>query len=202
MIGECDNFCQYDGDCNPHQKCCRNGCRVRSCMDAVPVPIPHIVLPRQCPEKFDPIICDIQECTDTCDDPEKICCQNECGSRVCVDGQLPPSPCSQVVANITDRGRLGQFVPECSYEDGTFSALQCWSGSCWCVDKQSGKPISDAVNFSRIDELNCLGEFLSDAIICMYVDAHFFHAGCDYNGQYYNDGERIGCAWYVFLILS
>ena len=56
--------------------------------------------------------------------------------------------------------RLDQFVPECSYADGTFHPLQCWSDHCWCVDKQSGEPISNAVTYDRIEELDCLGELI------------------------------------------
>ena len=114
--------------------------------------------PGSCPvleDDHDATICDVYECTDSCEDPGKLCCQNLCGSRLCVDG-----PCRRAVMNLTSGAeRLDQFVPECSY-DGTFHPLQCWSDHCWCVDKQSGENISNAVTSDRIDELDCLSELI------------------------------------------
>jgi len=47
---------------------------------------------------------------------------------------LAQTPCLDAVANAT--GLIGEFVPQCE-EDGSFSAIQCWTstGYCWCVDE-------------------------------------------------------------------
>ena len=38
---------------------------------------------------------------------------------------------------------IGAYTPQCDHE-GNYKKRQCWAsvGSCWCVDKKSGKKIA------------------------------------------------------------
>lgn len=154
-VGICSEECGSDSDCNSDQRCCSNGCG-HTCMDTIP--IPYIAPPRECPDDYEDVICDIQECTDSCEDPDKLCCQNSCGSSVCVKGELPPFPCTKTVNSLTGGALLGQYIPRCDVEDGTFHSLQCSSHYCWCVDEQSGKPTSDMREVGDIGDLDCSSE--------------------------------------------
>ena len=156
-VGICSEECSGDEDCNSDQKCCSNGCG-HTCAD--PVPIPFIAPPRECPEDYDEehAVCDIQECSDSCEDRQELCCQNTCGSLLCVEGQLPPYPCTQTVNSLTGGALLGQYIPRCNEEDGTFRALQCSSHYCWCVDEENGEPTSDMREDGDVGELECSRE--------------------------------------------
>jgi hypothetical protein len=151
-VGICSEECSSDEDCNSDQKCCSNGCG-HTCMDRVP--LPFIPPPRHCPEEYESAVCDLQECTDSCDDHRQLCCQNSCGSRLCVDGELPQSPCTDTVNGLTGGVLLGQYIPQCNEETGAFNGLQCSSHYCWCVDPRSGEPTTDMRESGHVGELEC-----------------------------------------------
>ena len=165
-VGICSEECSGDTDCNSDQKCCSNGCG-HTCMD--PTPIPYIAPPLECPDTWDgPIVCDIQECNDStqCQSSDQLCCANPCGSRVCVDGTLPPYPCTATV-NMLTGALLGSYVPKCDESDGTFFSLQCFSHYCWCVEPSSGKPVSDMRLSTDVGELQCSRECGGRVCVCM-----------------------------------
>lgn len=124
------------------------------------VTIPFIPPPRHCPEEDEHPVCDLQECTDSCDSHRQLCCQNTCGSRICVDGELPQSPCTDTVNGLTGGALLGQYVPQCNDQTGAFKNLQCRSHYCWCVDPQTGEPYSDMKESGNIGELECTREYI------------------------------------------
>jgi hypothetical protein len=72
-----------------------------------------------------------------------------------VDGVLPPFPCTEAVNSLTGGALLGEFVPQCNEQEGTFKDMQCSSHYCWCVDNHSGEPTSDMREFGQIGELEC-----------------------------------------------
>ena len=193
MAGICVDSCASDNDCNSDEKCCSNGCG-HICMTAVSIPF---VAPRNCPEHWDEIICDYNECIDTCGE-SKVCCQNGCGSSVCVDGVLhpdgvaPPYPCRQTVNSMTRTGLLGVFEPQCSEADGSFKAVQCFSHYCWCVNTASGEPTSDMVESSDMERLNCSGEWNTHThTLLLYVTLHLTPGGCVHEGHIYNNNDIV-----------
>ena len=161
VVGICSEECSSDSDCNGGQKCCSNGCG-HTCMDRIP--IPFVAPSRECPDYYEHALCDVQECTDSCADPRKLCCQNTCRSQVCIDGDLPQSPCAATVNSLTGGALLGQYVPQCNEDNGTFKTLQCSSHYCWCVDSQSGEPTSDMKDSGDVGELDCTREWEGEII--------------------------------------
>ena len=153
-VGLCSEECSSDTDCKSYHKCCSNGCG-HSCID--PIMIPFVPPPRSCPDYYEHALCDVQECTGSCADPRKLCCQNTCGSQVCTTGELPAFPCSATTSSLTGGALLGQYIPQCS-DDGLFRSLQCSSHYCWCVDSQTGEPTSDMKENGHVNELECGGE--------------------------------------------
>jgi hypothetical protein len=73
---------------------------------------------------------------------------------------------------------LGQFIPKCNEQDGSFLGLQCFSHYCWCVDTASGEPTSDMRESGNLGDLEC--------------------ARCEYEGKTFNHNEVVeyggGCA--------
>ena len=200
VVGICASSCNSDSDCDADQKCCVNGCGAHNCM--TPVTIPHVAPTRECPEEQEPVICDAQECTDSCDDPQKLCCQNSCGSRLCVDGELPSFPCTNTVNSLTGGALLGQYVPQCNVEDGTFRLLQCWENYCWCVDSMTGEPTSDMKQSERVSELECKCIHLTRTKlhtygVSYYMYVHYYDkglctfpaGGCYFEGHTVLNGE-------------
>ena len=153
LAGICAEECSNDSDCNTPQKCCYNSCG-HTCTD--PTPIPYIAPPLECPDfSNEPVICDIRECNDSTDCADgRLCCQNPCGSLVCSPGSPPPYPCTATV-NSMNGALLGGFVPKCGNGDGTFLALQCFSHYCWCVQSDTGVPVSNMVLSSEVGYLEC-----------------------------------------------
>jgi hypothetical protein len=100
---------------------------------------------------------------------------------------------------------LGQFIPKCNEQDGSFLGLQCFSHYCWCVDTASGEPTSDMRESGNLGDLECAR--------CEYEGKTFNHnevveyggcstrrtclrgeivsgcADCEYGGQTYENGE-------------
>lgn len=102
-------------------------------------------IPRQCPNVGDiPAVCDAPRCrAGGCQEGE-ACCDTGCGSMTCTAG-VPSTPiCLRLREQAT--GLIGAFQPSCE-EDGSFSEMQCHgsTGYCWCVDVESGQPVSDGV---------------------------------------------------------
>ena len=156
VAGICSEECSSDSDCTNSQRCCSNGCG-HTCSD--PVRIPYVAYDLQCPEDYDYVICDIQECSDSteCGNSSQLCCSNPCGSSVCVDGVKAPFACSAVVSSKMKGSLLGRFVPSCD-NDGQFRALQCFSEYCWCVDTTNGRPTSELRLNTNMDDLPCASE--------------------------------------------
>ena len=60
------------------------------------------------------------------------------------------SRCDGILEEQRNASLIGAYLPQCE-EDGSFSLLQCHAstGYCWCVNGQSGVPISDLVRFEQ-----------------------------------------------------
>lgn len=95
----------------------------------------------------------VEQCSDDddCTEQQK-CCSNGCG-HACRDAVRVPryewfhkcvEPCTDIVGRI-NRPLIGTYVPQCE-EDGSFSRVQVWSstGYSWCVDRESGRVVSEA----------------------------------------------------------
>jgi hypothetical protein len=137
--------CSLDEDCQAGQMCCSNGC-TRVCV--VPDSIPYYSVPLECPAPTVPDFvstCDIS-CTDNsaCGN-NQLCCQNGGCGRHCTAAVQSTQPCFAVRELLTSGARAppGAFVPACQ-DDGTFSPSQFHgsTGFSWCVNVQTGYPIS------------------------------------------------------------
>lgn len=105
-----------------------------------------------------------ESCVDedfTCD-PNELCCANECGWSVCVPRWLE-NPCLMAVALALNTSRsssgatlLGSYTPLCT-TDGLFREIQCHTHYCWCVNRDTGVPLSDIVPFEEANVLACAG---------------------------------------------
>ncbi len=166
-------------------KCCYTGCGY-SCTD--PEVTPYIPLPtmNSCPPTNQvPCTLSGRSCaqsneeeasTDTddessdsdssdglvCDDDTSMCCENDCGSSVCVYRTgLTPCKDARMIAkdrNNTTESMVGRYSPQCDF-DGHFRPVQCHEHYCWCVDEHTGQPESDMVAFEHIDNLQCTSEW-------------------------------------------
>jgi hypothetical protein len=98
-------------------------------------------IPQQCPDAMDlPAVCD-GTCGRGCGEGE-ACCTTGCG-MACV-ATIPVRPlCRSIVRQSRQMQLLGAFVPSCE-EDGSFSVQQCRDRYCWCVDTQTGQPVTDS----------------------------------------------------------
>ena len=134
---ERDHVCDSILDCADHSdaKNCSRG--LTSVVYLQPSDIPQ-----QCPEANDlPSVC-----TDSCSSNAdcragEACCRSGCGMTCVVS--LPVRPvCRSIARQRQQAGLLGAFVPSCE-EDGSFSEHQCRAGLCWCVDVETGQPVSN-----------------------------------------------------------
>ena len=120
-------------------------------------------LPRCPPLRQDQSVCPAVDsdtvglCAELCTDDgdcteDQKCCSNGCG-HACVDAVRLPryewfhkcvEPCTDIVRRI-NRPLIGAYVPQCE-ADGSFSRVQAWgsTGLSWCVDRESGRAVSDA----------------------------------------------------------
>ncbi|EPB87540.1 hypothetical protein HMPREF1544_05631 [Mucor circinelloides 1006PhL] len=67
------------------------------------------------------------------------------------------SKCQQKRKEALESRLIGHFVPQCE-PNGSYSPRQCWgsTGSCFCVDTETGEAISDPVGpTGDIAGLNC-----------------------------------------------
>ena len=158
MVGICSDECTDDSDCENETKCCSNGC---GHVCKVPVRIPYYDPPLECPDlsgNQNAGICE-EDCSDNteCTNEGELCCSNGCGTA-CMEAVLVSPRCSAVRDQVLNGTALiGPYIPQCE-DDGNFSPTQCWgsTGSCWCVDTQSGEPVSDMIRFK---EPQCASEF-------------------------------------------
>lgn len=92
-------------------------------------------------------------------DSNEMCCDNECESAVCVSRDLY-SPCFAAVAlslNVSSSEVYGRYRPMCTTR-GLFREIQCHAHFCWCVEADTGVPLSDTVPFEQANVLACAGE--------------------------------------------
>lgn len=153
VAGMCVQTCDSDSECNEGEKCCSNGCG-HTC--TTPVPIPYVAPLLRCPAT-DPNMAGT--CQQECDShvncsSGQLCCSNGCGFT-CVAGEQLMSRCDGILEEQRNASLIGAYLPQCE-EDGSFSLLQCHAstGYCWCVNGQSGVPISDLVRFEQ-PSCNC-----------------------------------------------
>lgn len=141
--GECitrNRVCDSLLDCSDHSDAgnCSRG------LDAV-VYLQPSAIPHQCPDTSNsPAVCDGTPCRSGECGGGQMCCDSGCGSTICSDG-VPITPACPVMRRQADeRGLIGGFRPSCE-EDGSFSEVQCHgsTGYCWCVDVESGQPVSN-----------------------------------------------------------
>ena len=91
-----------------------------------------------------------------CGSPSQLCCTNNCGGQVCTEGVLPTPLCTAVREKALNKsqGLLGALVPQCE-SDGSFSAIQCHEGSCWCVNTTTGESTSALAAPGSLGSLDC-----------------------------------------------
>lgn len=144
-VRTCVDDCSVDRDCKDGFKCCDSGCG-HTC--AVPVSIPYHTPPLACPAVSSGMTGDCsEECGNGCTKTGEICCSNGCG-HACMQGVTPPPLCLRTRESILNRGESGQYIPQCE-KDGSFISHQCHSEYCWCVDPNSGVPVSDKIRFQK-----------------------------------------------------
>ena len=106
-------------------------------------------------------VCVIQEtCSSSgsqnCSSPSQLCCANGCGGQVCTEGVLPTPLCTATREKALNKsqGLLGALIPQCE-ADGSFSAMQCFEGSCWCVNTATGESTSALAAPGLLGSLDC-----------------------------------------------
>ncbi len=155
MGAESCNFTCGDGDCIASSRVCdglldcSDHSDAENCsrgLDAV-VYLQPSDIPRQCPDARNfPAVCDAPVCRPGECPEGQLCCDTGCGSMTCSTG-VPSRPiCPSMSEQPQLGGLIGAFRPSCA-EDGSFSEVQCHgsTGYCWCVDVESGQPVSDGV---------------------------------------------------------
>ena len=91
----------------------------------------------------------------------------------------------------------GSYKPQCTSE-GQFRQVQCHAHFCWCVESDTGVPVSDIVPFEQASVLTCTG-----VCVCACVRACVRERererenfplsslpGCVYNGLKYRHEEE------------
>ena len=159
---DCDAECLLHGDCPSHLKCCYNGCGY-SCMQPHAIPFIDISSSyvKTCPDNSD-VPCleargSCQEEDFLCDEGE-MCCDNDCATSICISTK-PDSPCFtavQLAVSTNASNMFGRYKPQCTTQ-GLFREIQCHAHFCWCVESQSGVPVSDIVPFEQANVLACAG---------------------------------------------
>ena len=91
-----------------------------------------------------------------CSSPSQLCCTNGCGGQVCTEGVLPTPLCTTTREKALNKsqGLLGALIPQCE-ADGSFSAMQCFEGSCWCVNTTTGESTSALAAPGLLGSLDC-----------------------------------------------
>ena len=186
----CTAECLLHSECPAHLKCCYNGCGYSCVQPTqIPYIDLEPVYTDECPAVSDVPCLDEEEeeesegsesewdsgtmesegesseegsCREegyVCDRNE-LCCDNDCGSAVCVERELE-SPCLVAVAislNMSAAQRVyGRYKPLCTTE-GLFREIQCHAHFCWCVEEETGVPLSDTVPFEQANVLACAGK--------------------------------------------
>ncbi len=179
--GICVAECTLDSECPSDTKCCYTGCGY-SC--TAPEAVPYVPLPTisSCPPT-NQVPCvdsrgscyreeddESEESSDSeesssvdfeCDEDSSMCCENDCGSSVCVYRTgLAPCTTAQEVVLKRNESILGGFMPQCD-SGGHFRAIQCQDHYCWCVDQHTGQPESDMVAFELVANLQCSSKCMS-----------------------------------------
>ena len=148
-LGVCSNVCRSDTGCSASgQLCCPTSCGGRVCVQGDLVP--YYPVPPTCPTPTSRTALtsncsSAQSCRSDGSCPfGQLCCNIGCG-RVCVAGQFSQS-CAVVLGEIRAAGihpPPGYYTPMCASDSsGKFNATQCTEGLCWCVDINSGRPVS------------------------------------------------------------
>lgn len=146
-VGTCAEECTSDDDCSSGQLCCSNGCG-HTCIEATRTPYYALPTDPMCPPVNDDFAgtCDERCANDSECSTGEMCCSNGCG-HVCM---APLSACKAVLHTVSNQSLIGSYQPQCD-EDGGFSRVQCHgsTGYCWCVDPESGRPVSDNIRFKE-----------------------------------------------------
>lgn len=163
---DCVADCLLHSECSSSLKCCYNGCGY-SCMTAHTIPYIDISSSyiTECPAPSDMPCADVRgSCREEgagfgCQVGE-MCCDTDCGSALCMSSVLE-SPCFVAVAvalspNSTQLTVEG-YRPQCTSQ-GNFRQIQCHAHYCWCVNPDSGVPLSDIVPFQQANVLACAGK--------------------------------------------
>ena len=163
----CKTNCQSHSDCSSSLHCCYDGCGY-SCIQ--PTRIPYIQLPSPsaadgCPSPSSVPCAKTTSSNVSCMDDgnscssSNMCCENSCSEAVCLS-TVDSTPCFSateiVLLSNSSLELLGSYKPLCTTQ-GLFRGIQCHEHYCWCVETQSGKPLSDIVPFERADVLECAG---------------------------------------------
>jgi len=163
--GICSEECSNDDDCDAAMMCCSNGCGHVCTHPAV---TPYHAPPYDCPVPDDDTAgaC-VEDCGSEGECPNgQQCCSNGCG-HTC------QGVCHLIQAKLSNQTLIGAFIPECE-DDGGFSAIQCHgsTGYCWCVDTQTGSPLSEQAR----GEVQC-SEFQLN-VVCTMVCTHSLSCMC------------------------
>lgn len=160
----CNANCRSHSDCSSPLQCCYDGCGY-SCTQ--PSHIPYIHLPSSsaaggCPS---PNLVPCAKASGSCLDEgyscngDSRCCENSCSGAVCLS-TVDSTPCFTAVGiallSNSSQELLGRYKPLCTTQ-GLFRGIQCHEHYCWCVEVQSGRPLSDIVPFEQADVLECAG---------------------------------------------
>jgi len=162
-LGACVISCRSDEECSgtDGQLCCSTGCGGRVC--TVGDRVPYYPVPPTCPAYTTlatrTVNCSMRRsCSagSACPDGQ-LCCTTECG-RVCEAGQYV-NQCEVVLGEIRSAGIRpppGYYTPMCASDNHSrFNATQCTEGLCWCVNVQSGRPVSSYYPRGVFPECRC-----------------------------------------------
>ena len=156
---DCENgFLCGTQECIPsHYVCdnytdCRDYSDEQGCFDLPPNTQFIRDAPLECPAVTDRLVgCEEASCeanTD-CEGPGELCCPTSCdGASKCTLGDPVRPRCSALRRLLSARRDTSIFIPDCD-GDGFFSPVQCFRDYCWCVDVETGYPVTAGNNEER-----------------------------------------------------
>uniref|UniRef100_A0A0K0DPM9 Thyroglobulin type-1 domain-containing protein n=1 Tax=Angiostrongylus cantonensis TaxID=6313 RepID=A0A0K0DPM9_ANGCA len=153
----CHEECLSDAECLTFAKCCRATCGSK-CI-SIPCQFNHVVHDTH----GNPLSCHLStcprgECVKTIGDDIGVCCETM--EITMPPYVIPKSHCTLYRAGVEKLRRQGVdvFQPACNNRTGLFSRIQCdGSGTCWCVDVETGRPLIGTRRSNAIDQNICEG---------------------------------------------